>query len=105
MVHYELPMDSVLPGGHVVNPSGLDARLTGRTTFVDGPRHRALLVDGRSSFIRVTGPGHRHECFGDLHNCPDGMSGDGNKAHFTLEIFISKVCLAFEIKISSVKRA
>jgi len=77
-VHYELPMDSVLEGGRIVNPSGLDARLYGPLTLVDGPRGDGggggggLLVDGRDSFIRVTGPGHRHECLGDLNYCPDG---------------------------------
>ena len=70
--HYELPMDQVLAGNRIVNPSGLDARVTGDATFVSGARGRGLLVDGRDSFIRVSGPGHRHECFGDLSKCPDG---------------------------------
>lgn len=71
-VHYRLPMDVVLPGNLIANPSGLDARLSGHVTFVMGPRNRGLLVDGRDSFIRVSGPGHRHECFGDLTRCPNG---------------------------------
>ena len=71
-VHYELPMDSVEAGNRIVNPSGLDARVSGQTTFVSGARWRALLVDGRDSFVRVSGAAHRHECFGDLDNCPSG---------------------------------
>ena len=67
-------MDHVLPGNRVLNPSGLDARLSGHATFVSGARYRALLVDGRDSFIRVSGPGHRHECFGDIDKCPNGRS-------------------------------
>jgi len=71
-VHYELPMDSVEAGNRIVNPSGLDARVSGLTTFVSGARRRGLLVDGRDSFVRVSGAAHRHECFGDLDNCPSG---------------------------------
>ena len=71
-MHYELPMDHVLAGNRIVNPSGLDARVSGYATFVRGARARGLLVDGRNSYIRVSGPGHRHECFGDLSKCPDG---------------------------------
>jgi len=70
--HYELPMDHVLAANLISNPSGLDARVSGHATFVSGARARGLLVDGRDSFIRVSGPGHRHECFGDLSKCPDG---------------------------------
>ena len=72
-MHYELPMDTVLVGNRIFNPSGLDARVSGNgTTLVSGPRDQGLLVDGRDSFIRVSGPGHRHECFGDLTRCLDG---------------------------------
>jgi len=73
-VHYELPMDLVLAGNRIANPSGLDSRVSGYTTFVSGARDRGLMVDGRDSFIRVSGPGHRHECFGDLSKCPNGNS-------------------------------
>jgi len=71
-VHYELRMDHVLSGNRIANPSGLDARVSGYVTYVSGARDGALLVDGRESFIRVSGPGHRHECFGDLGKCPNG---------------------------------
>jgi len=74
-VHYELRMDHVLDGNRIANPSGLDARLSGYATYVSGARDGALLVDGRDSFIRVSGAGHRHECFGDLSKCPNGIGG------------------------------
>jgi len=66
-------MDHVLDGNHIANPSGLDARVSGHPVFVSGARDRGLLVDGRDSFIRVSGAGHRHECFGDLSRCPNGI--------------------------------
>jgi len=111
-VHYELPMDSVLAGNRIVNPSGLDARVSGQTTFVGGPRDRGLMVDGRDSFIRVTGPGHRHECFGDLSNCPNGKHprdqwlnypnwGDGTSPTPLLYYSLPSHLEAFQLKTSS----
>jgi len=70
-VHYELPMDRIT-GNRIANPSGLDARVSGDATFVSGARDRGLMVDGSDSFIRVSGPGHRHECLGDISRCPNG---------------------------------
>jgi len=72
--HYQLPMDVMLSGGRIVNPSGLDARATGYPPFVRGVRHNAVQLNGRDNHVRVSGPAHRHECFGDLDKCPLGDS-------------------------------
>ena len=79
-------MDHVLAANRIANPSGLDARVSGHVTFVSGARARGLLVDGRDSFIRVSGPGHRHECFGDLSKCPNGSRRRRNVCNISAAI-------------------
>ncbi|CAG5122159.1 unnamed protein product, partial [Candidula unifasciata] len=71
LAHYQLPMDS-LDKDLIHNPSGLDARVYGNPQMVRGIHEMALRLDGRSQWIRVSGPGHKKECFGDLDHCPKG---------------------------------
>ncbi|BFZ21895.1 hypothetical protein BsWGS_24934 [Bradybaena similaris] len=71
LAHYQLPMDS-LDRDFVHNPSGLDARVYGNPELVRGIHEMALRLDGRSQWVRVSGPGHKKECFGDLDHCPKG---------------------------------
>jgi hypothetical protein len=56
----------------VINPSGLDSQAVGDVQLVDGVRGKAAQLDGKNTYIRVAGPGHRYECFGDLDMCPMG---------------------------------
>lgn len=58
----------------IENPSGLDAWAFGEPNRRDGIIQRAIEIDGRSKYIEVSGPGHRHECFGDLTKCLNGKS-------------------------------
>lgn len=69
--YYELPMDEIKVQ-RLVNPSGLDAKAYGSPTFRRGIRNQALVLDGKDKYIRVSGPAHRSECFGDLDQCPSG---------------------------------
>ena len=71
VTHYSLPMD-LLMGTTLLNPSGLDASAFGSPDMVRGVVGQAIRLDGRNSYVRVTGPGHRQECFGDLDKCPSG---------------------------------
>jgi hypothetical protein len=75
-------MDALLTGNRIANPSGLDARAQGYPPLVRGPRRNAILLNGRDNHVRVSGPAHRHECFGDLDKCPLGKLGES----FTVEI-------------------
>ncbi|XP_052814372.1 uncharacterized protein LOC128241470 isoform X5 [Mya arenaria] len=72
-IHYQLPFDR-MSEGQLVNPSGLDARVTGRPRLVPGVQGNALKVDCSSESVKVTGPGHRQECMGDLSLCPSGYT-------------------------------
>ena len=72
-MYYHLPMD-VLNINMIPNPSGLDAQVTGSPQLVDGVVYKALRIDGARQKIKVSGPGHRNECFGDLNLCPEGKS-------------------------------
>ena len=72
VTHYYLPMDSVY-GEMLINPSGLDSSAIGRPKFTRGIINKALVMDTRHQYIKVTGPGHRYECLGDLDLCPLGM--------------------------------
>ena len=56
----------------LVNPSGLDAKVSGNPTLVPGVVDKALKIDGRTQKIKVSGPGHRNECFGNLRLCDTG---------------------------------
>jgi hypothetical protein len=62
----------VLNVNTIPNPSGLDAQVTGSPQLVDGVVYKALRIDGARQKIKVSGPGHRNECFGDLTLCPEG---------------------------------
>lgn len=73
VVHYTLPMD-VIQGRTIVNPSGLDASVSGSVVPGRGIVRNAIQVNGRETYIRVTGPGHRLECFGDLDQCTLGIA-------------------------------
>lgn len=61
-----------LRGRNIDNPSGLEATVSGSPQMVPGILENAIQVNGRSSFVRVAGPSHRSECFGDLDLCPHG---------------------------------
>lgn len=69
--YYHLPMDA-FSDNKLVNPSGLDAKAIGAPEMVPGVKGQALQIDGQIQKVRVSGPGHRMECFGDLSLCPDG---------------------------------
>jgi hypothetical protein len=56
----------------LVNPSGLDSVVEGGPQLVKGVKNKALLIDGRTQWLRVTGGGHRQECMGDLSRCEKG---------------------------------
>ncbi|KAL8587816.1 hypothetical protein ACOMHN_021034 [Nucella lapillus] len=71
LADYHLPMDAVVEGT-LLNPSGLDSLVQGGARLVPGVRGQALLLDGRSQWLRVTGADHRRECFGDLARCDKG---------------------------------
>lgn len=64
-------MDRV-SGTTLVNPSGLDATVFGVPSLTRGIQGNAIETNGRDKYIRVSGPGHRFECFGDLDKCPNG---------------------------------
>ena len=69
--YYHLPMDRIRDQT-LVNPSGLDAKVTGYPEIFPGVVDRALKIDGRTQKITVSGPGHRDECFGNLKLCKRG---------------------------------
>ncbi|GFR98028.1 LOW QUALITY PROTEIN: neurexin-2-alpha, partial [Elysia marginata] len=56
----------------IVNPSGLDSRVYGGPSLVNGVHSSAIQLDGRGQYVRVAGPYHKRECFGDLDHCPKG---------------------------------
>ena len=60
----------------LVNPSGLDAKVTGNPEIVAGVVDKAMKIDGRTQKITVSGPGHRNECFGNLKLCKHGKVKD-----------------------------
>lgn len=64
----------VIKDGTVENLSGLDSVVQGGPKLIPGVRGNALLLDGRSQWLRVTGAGHRKECMGDLARCDRGQS-------------------------------
>lgn len=64
-------MDEIVDGA-VVNPSGLDSVVEGGAQLTQGVRRNALVIDGRSQWLRVTGAPHRLECMGDLARCDKG---------------------------------
>ncbi|XP_053386148.1 uncharacterized protein LOC123539409 isoform X3 [Mercenaria mercenaria] len=71
--YYHLPMD-VINNDMIPNPSGLDAEVTGSPQLVNGVMYKALRINGARQKVKVSGPGHRNECFGDLSQCPDGYT-------------------------------
>ncbi|CAL1547650.1 unnamed protein product [Lymnaea stagnalis] len=62
----------IIDGDLIQNPSGLASRVYGNPELVQGVHEMALKLDGRSQWIRVSGPDHKTECFGDLAHCPTG---------------------------------
>ncbi|CAH1790210.1 unnamed protein product [Owenia fusiformis] len=75
LTHYSLPMDIIFMDT-VINPSGLDAQVRGAPKQITpGIKHQAISLEGKKyQFVRVAGPGHRYECFGDLSKCPEGYT-------------------------------
>ena len=71
ITHYTIPMDQILDTT-IINPSGMDTTAFGSVELVQGVRGQAVKLDGKNSYIRIAGPGHRYECFGDLDMCPMG---------------------------------
>ncbi|KAL4216896.1 neuroligin protein binding [Mactra antiquata] len=71
--YYHLPMD-VIEGDQILNPSGLDAKFTGSPHIVPAVLYTGMKLDCSRQYIKVSGPGHRYECFGDLSLCPDGYT-------------------------------
>ncbi|XP_076459006.1 uncharacterized protein LOC143292527 isoform X2 [Babylonia areolata] len=71
LASYYLPMDEVVDGT-LVNPSGLDSLVEGGAQLTRGVRDQALMLDGRTQWLRVAGADHRRECFGDLARCEKG---------------------------------
>nr|KAG5710230.1 hypothetical protein BaRGS_006749 [Batillaria attramentaria] len=71
LANYHLPMDEI-DDRALVNPSGLDSVVEGGAQLTQGVRDKALLIDGRTQWLRVTGAGHRRECMGDLARCEKG---------------------------------
>ena len=71
VTHYQLPMDLVSLNT-IINPSGLDAKVMGTTIQLPGVVNDAIRVDGKNSYIQVSGPSHRYECLGDLEKCQLG---------------------------------
>ena len=61
-------MDIML-GTTIINPSGLDASAIGNPSLVRGVSGRAVELDTPAQYMKVSGPGHRYECFGDLDLC------------------------------------
>lgn len=68
VISYELPMDIML-GSTIINPSGLDASAVGSPDLVPGVIDRAIRLETPRQYMKVSGPGHRYECFGDLDLC------------------------------------
>ena len=66
-------MDIML-GTTIINPSGLDASAVGNPSLVRGVSGRAVELDTPAQYVKVSGPGHRFECFGDLDLCNLGKS-------------------------------
>ena len=66
-------MDIML-GTTIINPSGLDASAVGSPSLVRGVSGRAVELDTPTQYVKVSGPGHRYECFGDLDLCNLGKS-------------------------------
>ncbi|XP_062614011.1 uncharacterized protein LOC134275752 isoform X2 [Saccostrea cucullata] len=76
VVFYHLPMNTLI-GRTSVNPSGLDANIDGSNGLpktVKGAMGNAIRIRGRREWLQVSGPGHRHECFGDLEKCHKGYT-------------------------------
>lgn len=67
----------VIEGDQIPNPSGLDAKVTGNPQLVRGVVYKALKIDGARQKVKVSGPGHRNECFGDLSLCTEGKAISG----------------------------
>lgn len=86
VTHYSIPMDQILDTT-VINPSGMDTTAYGQVELVNGVRGQAIQLDAKNSYIRVAGPGHRYECFGDLDICPMGkIRLDEIKAHLYMAL-------------------
>lgn len=68
VTHYALPMDIML-GTTLINPSGLDASAVGAPALVEGVAGKAVQLNTPRQYVKVSGPGHRLECFGDLDLC------------------------------------
>ena len=66
-------MDIML-GTTIINPLGLDASAVGSPSLVRGVSGRAVELDTPTQYVKVSGPGHRYECFGDLDLCNLGKS-------------------------------
>ncbi|KAL3854429.1 hypothetical protein ACJMK2_013699, partial [Sinanodonta woodiana] len=73
VTHYHLPMDTI-NGETLENPSGLDTRVIGQPQTGLGVMLNSLTIEGKTQWIKVSGPGHRTECFGDLDLCPLGYT-------------------------------
>ncbi|KAH9500063.1 hypothetical protein Btru_076507 [Bulinus truncatus] len=71
LADYILPMDNI-ENDIVQNPQRLDSRVYGNPRLVRGVREMALRLDGITQWLRVDGPAHKEECFGDLSHCPKG---------------------------------
>ena len=66
-------------GTTIINPSGLDASAVGSPSLVKGVSGRAVELDTPTQYVKVSGPGHRYECFGDLDLCNLGKNLSCNK--------------------------
>ena len=64
----------IIQGTILINPSGLDASVFGSPVLSPGILGQSIEVDGKDRYIKVSGPSHRYECFGDLDKCPKGKS-------------------------------
>ncbi|KAH3868181.1 hypothetical protein DPMN_031321 [Dreissena polymorpha] len=56
----------------IVNPSKLEARITGNAQLSSGVLGNALKIDASQSYVIVASANHRQECFGNLGLCPNG---------------------------------
>lgn len=89
VTHYELPMDEIR-AQRLVNPSGLDAMAYGSPALHEGIRSRAVALDGKDKYVKVSGQAHRSECFGDLDLCTSGE-------HYSLSDIVP-CCFSVQIK-------
>ena len=62
----------LITGDTIENPSGLDAMAVGQPTLIPGVQGKAIRLHTPEQYVRVSGPSHRQECFGDLDKCPNG---------------------------------